>query len=74
MRILRIVPSCTPDLLAHMVPAIPEERTWVVLTESFPKSGVHDRFLCRFAGANTEAWGTIIELVEDFAKIVSRVV
>jgi hypothetical protein len=57
-----------------MVPAIPEERTWVVLTKSFPKSGVHDQFLFRFAGANTEAWGTIIELVEDFAKIVSRVV
>ena len=26
------VAGCTPDLFATMVPAIPEERTWVVLT------------------------------------------
>ena len=30
--ILRIVVIWMPDLLAHMVPATPEERTWVVLT------------------------------------------
>jgi hypothetical protein len=27
----------------------------------------------RFAGANTTAWGTISKVVEDFAKIVSKV-
>ena len=28
----------------------------------------------RFAGANTEAWGTITWVIKDFAKIVSRLV
>ena len=32
MRILRTVAICSPELLAAMVPATPEESTWVVLT------------------------------------------
>ena len=27
----------------------------------------------RFAGANTEAWGTITSVIKDLAKIVSKV-
>jgi hypothetical protein len=30
--ILRMVDHCSPLLLANMVPATPEESTWVVLT------------------------------------------